>query len=164
MLTKFHSLKPWFVKTFREWNTSYYHYHIEISELKEGFNVIRSRGKGVQGQCTCFCTKNCHPVGVDNNHVEECQAHSPYFQRLTALCSAIICPKEDFAMFHRWDYLFGSCADCGVEKLRICLSDHNVYRFVAWPIINYIVVGKTSEGRDKKMSRVEYCDLQKQVG
>jgi hypothetical protein len=25
-------------------------------------------------------------------------------------------------------------------------------------------VGKTSEGRDKKMSRVEYCDLQKQVG
>jgi hypothetical protein len=48
MLSKFQSLKPWFVKNFYEWNTCCC-YHIEISELKEGVNGIRSRGKGIYG-------------------------------------------------------------------------------------------------------------------
>jgi hypothetical protein len=53
-------------------------------------------------------------------------------------------------MFHWQDCLFGSNANYGVEKLKFFLYKHNVDRFVAWHIINYIVVGKTSEGRDKK--------------
>lgn len=163
MLTKFHSLKPWFIKKLCEWKTSCCHYHIEISELKERFNAIRSRGKGTHGQCTCSCTKVCHPFGVDNNHVEECQAHLSYFQRLMALCSTILCPKENFVMFHWHDCLFGSWTNCGVEKLKICLFEKNGDRFVVWHIINYIVMGKINESGNKKLSRVEFCDLQKWV-
>jgi hypothetical protein len=29
---------------------------------------------------------------------------------------------------------------------------------MAWHKINYVVVGKTNDGRDKKVSRIEYCE------
>jgi hypothetical protein len=65
MLSKFESLKPWFVRKLHEWNTCYYWYHIEISKLKEGLNGIKSQAKGVHGQCNCSCTKICHPSEKD---------------------------------------------------------------------------------------------------
>jgi hypothetical protein len=46
MLTKFHSLKPWFVKNLCEWNISCCHYHIEINELKKVLMLLGVGGKG----------------------------------------------------------------------------------------------------------------------
>ncbi len=65
MLLKFKSLKPQFAKKLHEWNTGCYQCHIEICELKEGLNGIRSRAKGVHGQCSCSCKNICHPSGED---------------------------------------------------------------------------------------------------
>jgi hypothetical protein len=48
-LRAFDSLKPWFVKKLREWNTCCCKYHTKINELKEGLNGIKSHGKGVHG-------------------------------------------------------------------------------------------------------------------
>ncbi len=118
-------MKLQFIEKLHEWNTCY-HYHTEISELKEGFNTIKSRGKGINGQCNCDCIEVCHLVKVSTSRLIECQAHLSLFQRLTSLCSAILCPKDGFAMFHQHDCKFSQCENYGVEKLKVCPYKQNL--------------------------------------
>jgi hypothetical protein len=90
MFTKFQSLKPWFVKTLCECNTCCCRYHIEISELKEGLNGMRTQGKGMHGGYTCSCTKICCLLGKNICPPRKCEAHVSCFKRLTSLWSSIL--------------------------------------------------------------------------
>jgi hypothetical protein len=65
MLSNFQYLKPWFVKKLHEWNIWCCRYHIEINELKENFNGIKSQAKGVYGQCKRSCIEICCPIGKE---------------------------------------------------------------------------------------------------
>jgi hypothetical protein len=58
MLTMFQALKPWFVQQLKDWNTSC-RYHMELKELSNGFNEIRTIGKGIHGTCNYKCTEVC---------------------------------------------------------------------------------------------------------
>jgi hypothetical protein len=145
MLTKFHALKPWFVKKLHEWNTCC-HYHTEIYELKERSNNIKSSRKGVHGHCNCSCVEVCHPIGVDIGPTRECQAHLNYFQKLVSLWPSILCPKDAFAMFHERKCLFGTRSNYGVQNMKICSSKLNSNKLVAWRKIAHVVVGRISDG------------------
>jgi hypothetical protein len=80
------------------------------------------------------------------------------FQILTSLCSAILCPKDGFEIFYQCDYIFSQCANCGVEKLKVYPYEQNLdLGVLPWCKISY-VVGKTSDGWNKKVSRVEYYE------
>ncbi len=59
MLTKFQTLKPWFVKRLKEWNTCTCRYHTKLNELKCGLNILRV-GKHVHdSHCVCSCEGIC---------------------------------------------------------------------------------------------------------
>jgi hypothetical protein len=47
--------------------------------------------------------------------------------------------------------------------MKICPSELNSNKLVAWRKITHVVVGKTSDGREKKMLKVEYCETRLSV-
>jgi hypothetical protein len=156
-LRAFESLKPWFVKKLREWNICC-KYHTEIDELKEGFNGIRSHGKGFHGQCTCSCVEICHPFGKDSG-ARKCQAHVYYFKILTKLWSSNLCPTNIFSSFHKRDCLLCSFPICVVKTLKICPFEVTLESLLIWFKISY-VVGKSAYGHVKKVFTIEYCETQ----
>jgi hypothetical protein len=58
MLTKFQSLKSWFVKRLKEWNTCTCQYHTKLNELKLGLNFMRATWN-VHNQCVYSCENVC---------------------------------------------------------------------------------------------------------
>jgi hypothetical protein len=66
-------------------------------------------------------------------------------------------PYKWFSNFHHRSSLLGECTNCGVESLKICAIKLSSNRHVTWWKLIY-VVGKTSDGHDKKVSMVEYCE------
>ncbi len=68
-------------------------------------------------------------------------------------------PCNFFSSFHKRDYLLGNFPICGVKTLKIYPFDLNSERLVTWRKISY-VVGKSADGHDKKVSKVEYCETQ----
>jgi hypothetical protein len=57
MWSKFQSLKLWFVRKLHELNSCCCRYHIEINELKQGLNGIKSRAKGSMGSAIVLVHK-----------------------------------------------------------------------------------------------------------
>ena len=49
----FETLKPWYVKRLQEFNSCCCRYHVQIAELKEGFNNMRRRT--LHQSCSCNC-------------------------------------------------------------------------------------------------------------
>jgi hypothetical protein len=52
--------------------------------------------------------------------------------------------------------LEGLCPSCGVDNLKICLEEFISNQLVQWKNTRYEVVGKTSDGKDKKAQKLEY--------
>ncbi len=73
------------------------------------------------------------------------------------LWSSILCPKLELLVFHKRECLLGECPNCGVQTSKTCPSKLISKRLVMWHKISY-VVGQTSEGCDKKVSKVEYYE------
>jgi hypothetical protein len=69
-------------------------------------------------------------------------------------------PHKNFSSFHKRDCLLGNFPICGVKTLKIYPFDLNSERLVTWRKISYVVVGKSADGHDKKISKVEYCETQ----
>jgi hypothetical protein len=90
-LTTFSYLKPWFVKRIKEWSTCCYRYHIELMELKIGFNNMCSKTKGIHANCGCSCVDVCCPI--DAQDVTKCCASQITFLGLTKPCNFILCPN-----------------------------------------------------------------------
>lgn len=76
---------------------------------------------------------------------------------MTALWSSTLCPIDCFSKFHQRECLLGDYTNCGVLTLKLYPSEPNSKKLVTWQKINYVVMGKSSNGRDK-VSRVEYCE------
>jgi hypothetical protein len=53
---------------------------------------------------------------------------------------------------------FGGIMFCGIQTFHNCPSELTSKTLATWCKINYVVVGKTNEGHDKKVSRVKYCE------
>ncbi len=47
MLTRFHYLKPWFVKRLKEWNTCRFKYLTKLNKMRLGLNAMKVVGKDV---------------------------------------------------------------------------------------------------------------------
>jgi hypothetical protein len=90
-LTSFTCLKPWLVKRMKEWNTCYYHYHIELVELKIGLNNMHSKIGGIHANCACRCVDVCYPIDVQD--VGNCYANQSTFTGPSDLSTSIFCPK-----------------------------------------------------------------------
>jgi hypothetical protein len=108
----------------------------------------------LHGHYTCSYTEICCPLG-ENICPKECQAYVNFFTRLISLWSSILCPINVFLTFDHKSYLLGERTNCGVKSLKICLVKLNSSRLVTWWKFNYVIVGKTNDNHDKKISRVE---------
>jgi hypothetical protein len=57
--------------------------------------------------------------------------------------------------FHERECLLGECKNCGIQTFQNYPFELTLERLVIWHKIRYVVVGKTNENCDKKVSRVE---------
>jgi len=78
MLTKFQTLKPWFVKSFER---------MELNELRCGLNILRARTHVHDSHCVYSCEGICKPKM--NSVVGELFyfAHTQTYSTLTSLWS-----------------------------------------------------------------------------
>lgn len=94
MLTKFQTLKPWFVKRLKEWNTCTYRYHTKLNELKCGLNTLQVGENVHDSHSVCSCEGICKLEL--NNEVGDlsCFAHTWTYNMLTSLWSSLLCSKK----------------------------------------------------------------------
>jgi hypothetical protein len=122
--TKFHSLKPWFVKQLCEWNTCCCCYHTELRYLLDALNGMRINEAGIHSSCTykCLpvCRGGCQPEGTLYG------VSTATFPNLTSFWSSVLCEKGVDEFWHSKDCLLGNCADCGVTTmLWVCSGELN---------------------------------------
>lgn len=154
-LTSFETLKPWWVKRLKIWNTCCCRYHQEMMELLIALDILRSDKEGVHFHCECICDMVCG-VNFNNRSFRMCAAHLKVYQRLTNLWESILCKKDDMCMWHKRDCLMGNCADCGIELLRVCPLELASEKKMKWKTIGFKVVGTTDEGHPRKAATLEY--------
>lgn len=126
----FDSLRPWYVKSLKERNVCCCIYHVEMDELRQGFNNMRQRsGMHNSRLCSCTCEEVCRPEGQDECACIEpcrkddsgcCKGSLSTYAGTTELQEAILCPKGEFSEWHNKACVYGECELCGVELLPIC--------------------------------------------
>ncbi len=113
-LRAFAGMRPFFCKRLKERNTCCCIYHVELDELRIGFNFMRC------AQCQHDCNS--------------CEAFAIQYDGLTEMWHAIVCPKGEFDEWHDVKCLYGECSMCGVDKLPLCPAevDGSDGRVVEW--------------------------------
>jgi hypothetical protein len=104
---------------------------------------------------TIVCHNICNP-GPRADGVVRCVARSTCFPNLTSLWSSILCPVPEFSLFHRRQCLMGDRENCGIQQFKVCDQEYATEQKVQWRHIGSEVVGKTRDGRDKKVPRVMF--------
>jgi hypothetical protein len=69
-------------------------------ELLIAVDIMRTDKQGVHFNCTCNCDMVCGAVGCECTF-SMCNAHKLKYERLTALWTSILCPKDEFSMWHK---------------------------------------------------------------
>jgi predicted NACHT family NTPase len=68
----------------------------------------------------------------------------------------VFCPKPELSLWHAKSCLESLCSNYQVDNLKICLKELISNQLVQWKSIGYEVVGKTSDGKDKKAQKLKY--------
>jgi hypothetical protein len=85
-----------------------------------------------------------------------CNSHREVYNRLTNLWTSILCEKPELSMWHKRQCLMGTCADCGLELLKLCLLELGSNKLMKWKRIGYKVVGIAEDGVPRKAVTLEY--------
>lgn len=163
----FDSLRPWYVKKLKERNVCCCIYHVEMDELRQGFNNMRLRsGMHNSKICSCMCEEVCRPVGNEDCNCREscreeesgcCKGSVSTYPGTTELQDAILCPKDDLCEWHKRECIFGECDACGIELLRVCpfeeQGDSN--RKLQWKRFEMVDV-LTTKGEQRKKLQLVY--------
>jgi len=83
---------------------------VELDELRLGLN-------NMQGQCNY--------EKVYSHHEHKVCAPCKVSYKGICLWESIVCPKGDFDVWYKMEYLYGNCSTCGVGKLPFCLKELN---------------------------------------
>jgi hypothetical protein len=93
-LSSFESMKPWWVRRLRLWNTCCRKYHQELLELLRALDTMQTDKLGVHSSCNYECQLVCG--GLDcANAARFCNAHREVYERLTNLWSSMLCEKVE---------------------------------------------------------------------
>jgi hypothetical protein len=154
-LRAFEKLKLFYVKQVKERNTYAYKYHVEMAELKLGFNNMRMALRGVHGkhyECNCDMCTNANSVLC---MVEKCT-----FYGLIDFWTSVLCPLDDVT-WHQQLCLKGDCEDYGVDMLFICplKEDANLTSLMQWNCYQKVLHGKTHVGKDNFVLHLQYKEL-----
>ena len=113
--------------------------------------------------CNCTCSICTHDLDTTS-----CNASYHAYKTTTALCEFVLCPKLSEATFHKYNYLMGSCVDCGTKKLSLCLARLSkkdlqvpvkVFKDVKIVVNANDVVSSNQKGRIKKRKDLLYKKL-----
>jgi hypothetical protein len=116
-------------------------------------------GNIVQSHYVCSCENVCKPnLNTTLGHLS-CVSHLKTYNTLTSLWSSILCPKVENNEFHKRECIMGDCHRCGLQLLEVYLGELQSNNNMQWCSNGHEVVGKTTNGWDKKVRRVMYNDI-----
>ena len=152
-LTKFHLLKPWFVRWLAQWNTCYCMYHMELRYFLDGLNNMRVDKDILHFSCTCTCWGVCRQGCTLSN---TCIALTRTYFGLIELCNLVLCSKLDLMPWHDVECLLRICENCGPEKLfHLCPKELSATEALHWKQFGK-VSGLSEDGRKRTHIKVEY--------
>ena len=92
----FDSFQPYFVKKLKDRNVCCFIYHVEMEELRVGFNYMRARSV-IHSETAIECQFEVCESLTGESH---CSAKSSTFADVTAMAESILCPKSDHSQWH----------------------------------------------------------------
>jgi hypothetical protein len=147
----FDSLHPFWVKSLKEQNVYCCIYHVELEELKVGFNCMKINSRLHHG-FTCSCEEACQATyGFE----EGCVAKHATFLGLTTMWESIFCQRDPLTKWHNKKCVMGECELCGVENLPICHVEEegSSTGIVKWKLFSMEeIVIRSGEGK-----KIEIC-------
>lgn len=149
----FDSFQPWFVKKLKERNVCCCIYHVEMEELRVGFNHMRTKADlHPEKACDCDCEDVCQSTGEN-----QCCARLCTFSGVTAMVDSILCPKKDDSQWHARECVFGECVNCGVDFLPICPIEEEgpSTKLVKWKHFSLQTI-TTKKGLERKKLQLVY--------
>ncbi len=152
----FDLLHFYWVKRMKNYNVYCYINHVEIEELKVGFNHMR-KNYGLRSKFHYECEVVC---GIINESFINCVGSHGNLA-ITTFWEAIVCPKDTHYKWHAWDCMFGVCKDSGVDNLALCPNEEEdtLLAIVCWKCFNMEKVAiKKGEGK-KRINSCKYWKL-----
>jgi hypothetical protein len=122
MLTMFQALKPWFVWQLKDWNMCC-RYHMEFKKLLNGFNEMRTIGKGIHGTCNYKCIEVCASQLNPTSSFNMCTVEFQIYKGLIEFWTFVLCPKLVLTKWHFRQCLMVECSHCGVHTLKVYLNE-----------------------------------------
>jgi hypothetical protein len=129
---------------------------MELRELLNGLNDMRTMCKDIHNAYSCKCTEVCDVQLNPTTTLNNCTIEFRTYKGLIELWTSILCLKPTL---NEWDFkqcLMGDYNSCGVHTLKLCPFELEIDRTIHWRNIGYEVVGQIENGRGRKASQVEY--------
>ncbi len=133
-------------------------YHMEFKKLLNGFNEMRTIGKGIHGTCNYKCIEVCASQLNPTSSFNMCTVEFQIYKGLIEFWTFVLCPKLVLTKWHFRQCLMVECSHCGVHTLKVYLNELETDEIIHQRNIGYKVVGQIKDGRDRKASRVRYHD------
>jgi hypothetical protein len=112
-LRSFQYLKPFYIRTLKDFNVCCCQYHVEIDMLKDAVNKFR-KFQHCKEDCTCNCS------ACSSSTTESCVASRNLIKSVRVWMDGALCPKQEGMEFHLKNCILGTCPHCGVQKLEWC--------------------------------------------
>ncbi len=115
----------------RKCNTCACKCYVEIVELLQGFNNMKTSSKGIHGRyCECDCEV------CSNSMVRQFTTKQNQFLGLGDMWSSILCHVLDFNDWHNPDCLRGHCGDYGLDMLITCPCEEDNFfkKLMQWNV------------------------------
>ncbi|MCO5591174.1 hypothetical protein L7F22_045155 [Adiantum nelumboides] len=146
----FQSLKPFFVRKFKERNTCCCVYHTRIDLMRLAINSLRIDTKSIHGDACDYLCMICRP-----NEEEKCSAYAATFSSVSKLWRSTVCPKEESVEWHKFACLLRTCKQC--PKPLFCPRELDVanQELIKWKTFEY-VTEDIGNGRTRKRIKQVY--------
>ncbi len=118
-LQGFEKIKPYYVRKLKAQNTCACKYHVEMAELRHGFNNMWYAIKGIHGWDCNYDCDICHGNLLGQCSVDHCQ-----FFGLIDLWTSILYPLHD-SQWHNSTCLTGTYVECGIDMLITCALEES---------------------------------------
>lgn len=105
---------------------------MELKELLNGFNDMKTLGKGIHGACSCKCIEVCDVKLNLVTNLDNCIVKFQTYKGLIELWTSVLCLKLVLVEWHCRQCLTGDCNSCGIHTLKLWPFEPKIDKTIHW--------------------------------
>jgi hypothetical protein len=105
---------------------------MELKELLNGFDDMKTLGKGIHGAYSYKCIEVCDVKLNLATNLDNCIVKFQTYKGLIELWTSILCLKLVLIEWHSRQCLMGDCNSCGIHTLKLWPFELKIDKTIHW--------------------------------